>query len=138
MSAMAETGSTHYRQELTAHPRALARIRRIIRAHLRHWGLGSLTETAVLCAHELLANVDKHTDSPRCVLTLERRPGGVRVVVRDTSARLPVLREPDWVAESGRGMALLESMADSWGAAPAPGGKDVWCEIRAEPGAGGG
>lgn len=128
---MADPRITRYRQELSAHPQALARIRRIIRAHIKHWGFEALMDSAVLCAHELLANVEKHSGAPHCVLTLERRPGGVRVVVGDSSPRLPVLREPDWIAESGRGMALLESVADRWGAELTDGGKEVWFEIGA-------
>lgn len=130
MTLMAEAGTQQYRQELTAHPQALAGIRRIVNAHLRYWGFGQLAEPATLCVHELLSNVDKHTDSPKCVLLLQRQPVGVRVVVSDTSTVLPKVREPDWIAESGRGLFVLNQMADAWGVVPHDTGKDVWFEIR--------
>lgn len=65
------------------------------------------------------------------MLTLQRQVDGVRVTVSDTSAALPVVREPDWGAEEGRGLALVGSVAEDWGAVPTATGKDVWFEIRA-------
>ncbi len=130
MDVMAEAGTQQYRQELIAHPRALAGIRRIVGAHLRYWGCGQLAEPVTLCVHELLSNVDKHTGSPECGLLLQRRSDGVRVVVSDTSTVLPKVREPDWIAESGRGLFVLNEMADAWGVVPRAMGKDVWFEIR--------
>lgn len=69
-------------------------------------------------------------ESAQCVLTLTRQPAGVRVVVSDSSTELPQVRKPDYVAESGRGMASVQAMADAWGAVPNDTGKDVWFEIR--------
>ncbi|WP_405984312.1 ATP-binding protein [Streptomyces sp. NBC_00872] len=127
---MADTDITQYRQELTIRPGALAGIRQMVSVYVRLWGFAALAETTALCTHELLSNVGKHTDSAQCVLTLRRRLDGVRVVVSDTSGELPVVREPDWAAESGRGLVVLESMADTWGVEGHSLGKDVWFEIR--------
>lgn len=132
MIVMAGADTTQYRQQLTAHPEALAGIRRVVSECLHRWGFGQLAEAATLCVHELLANVDKHTDSPECVLTLQRRATGVRVVVSDTSIAMPKVREPDWIAESGRGLVVLTKVADAWGTVLRPGGKDVWMELHAE------
>ncbi|GAB2769318.1 ATP-binding protein [Streptomyces daliensis] len=57
-------------------------------------------------------------------------PNGVRVTVSDTSQKLPVLQAPDWTTECGRGLLLLELMADAWGSVPTATGKDVWFEMR--------
>ncbi|MFE4826647.1 ATP-binding protein [Streptomyces sp. NPDC056672] len=127
---MADTDTTQYRQELTVRPGVLAGIRQIVGMYVRLWGFASLAETAALCTHELLSNVGKHTDSAQCVLTLQRRLDGVRVVVSDTSGELPVVREPNWAAEGGRGLIVLENMADTWGVEGHSLGKDVWFEIR--------
>lgn len=86
---------------------------------------------AALCTTELLSNVLKHTGSPDCVLTLQSNAGAVRITVSDASTEMPVVKQPDWMSQNGRGMFLLNGTADEWGAEPTPDGKDVWFEIRA-------
>jgi len=121
---------TRYQQELTVGPESLGRVRRIVAALLRHWRLGALADSALVCVTELLANVSRHVVPGECVLLLEDTSSGVRIVVSDSSARLPVVREPDWSAESGRGMLLISTVAARWGATPTCEGKDVWVELR--------
>jgi anti-sigma regulatory factor (Ser/Thr protein kinase) len=52
----------------------------------------------------------------------------VLCAVADPSPQAPVLRQPDWLDESGRGLHLVGSLCDDWGycATPALGGKVVW------------
>lgn len=130
MTVMAEAGTRQYSQELTVRPKALAGIRRIVAAHLRLWGREETAALAALCTTELLSNVAKHADSPVCVLTLQSKAQAVRVTVSDDSCALPVVREPDWNSQSGRGMFLIGAMADAWGVELTALGKDVWVEIR--------
>lgn len=132
MTAMAKADTKQYRQELTVDLKQLGRVRRIVSAHVRCWGWAPMVEAAVMCVTELLSNVSKHADSNRCVLLLESSASGVRIVVSDDSSALPVVREPDWSSENGRGMFLLDATADAWGAAPTSSGKDVWVEFRNE------
>ncbi|WP_327155527.1 ATP-binding protein [Streptomyces tubercidicus] len=131
MAVMAEAGTQQYRQELTVHPQNLERIRRITGAYLRYWGRDELVEPAAMCVTELLSNVHKHAGSAACVLLLQISPSGVRIVVSDDSPALPVVREPNRFAESGRGMFLLSKTVDAWGANPTGSGKDVWVEFHA-------
>ncbi|MFE6165866.1 ATP-binding protein [Streptomyces sp. NPDC056486] len=126
---MAEAGTKEYRQELMANPDVLTVVRRLVTVHVRRWGLAALADSVVCCVNELLANVDRHTRSPYCILTLQRQVSCIRVVVEDTSNELPVQKEPDWTALSGRGLALVDSLADRWGVEPGPIGKSVWFEI---------
>ncbi|MGI5353037.1 ATP-binding protein [Streptomyces sp. CA-250714] len=131
---MAEAGTAQFKQELDVRASALGCVRTIVKAHMCLWGFAPLAETVALCLHELLANVPRHTGSPKCKLTLDRSPDRLRVTVSDTSQTLPVKREPDWTKETGRGLVLLDEMTDAWGAEPNPdGGKSVWFEIRATP-----
>lgn len=129
MTVMAEVGTKQYRQEMTVDPKQLARVRRIVAAHMRYWGWARAVDEAVLCVTELLTNVRKHADSNDCVLLLELSASGMRIVVSDDSPELPVLSEPDWDSENGRGMFLLDSTAHAWGAVPTSSGKDVWVEL---------
>jgi anti-sigma regulatory factor (Ser/Thr protein kinase) len=125
-----ESSMQHYRQELTADPRVFARVRLLIGAYLRYWGWSDIVQPAVMCVTELLSNVRKHAHSDDCVLLVQTSPSGVRIVVSDDSKDLPIVREPDWFAENGRGMFMLSKTADAWGADLTGQGKDVWIEFR--------
>ncbi|WJV48884.1 ATP-binding protein [Streptomyces flavofungini] len=125
MAVMARTG-THYQQQLTADPVQIGRVRRISAALLRYWGWGEVAHPALLCVTELLANVARHTCSGDCELLLESSSASVRIVVSDDCKGMPVVREIDLDAEDGRGMLLIASTADAWGAAPTASGKNVW------------
>ncbi|MFE3139661.1 ATP-binding protein [Streptomyces scopuliridis] len=129
MTVLARAVTQEYRKDLTATPEFIGRTRRLVTVLLHRWGWGELTESATLCITEMLSNVHKHADSDVCVLLLQTSPVGVRVVVSDDSPKLPVVHEPDSFAENGRGMFLLSTTADAWGADPTEDGKDVWVEF---------
>ncbi|MFG2145851.1 ATP-binding protein [Streptomyces sp. NPDC048696] len=133
MDPMAEHNLKRYEQQLHACPEALTVVRRTVRAHLDSWGLGDLADPAALCVTELLANVDKHTGSTECLLTLHHHGDRIRATVRDTARTLPIAREPDLLAESGRGLFLIEHTAHAWGATATTTGKEVWFELRVRP-----
>lgn len=64
------------------------------------------------------------------VLTAELQLHGVRVAVRDLVPQQPALRLHDETALGGRGLGLVEVLADSWGVDQLPAGKDVWSCLR--------
>ncbi|MGV9894597.1 ATP-binding protein [Streptomyces tendae] len=126
--------ANQYRMSFTAGAHSARHVRRIVRLYLCEWDLAELTDAVELGVTELLANVVRHVPDRRCTLLLRRRMGGdgsgVRVEVSDGSPRQPV--PSAWVsddAEGGRGLMLLEAVADKWGVGPGPGGgKTVWFE----------
>ncbi|MET8012961.1 ATP-binding protein [Streptomyces sp. NPDC005271] len=132
MTVMAEAGTKQYQQQLTVDPKCIGRIRRAVTAQVRLWGWGEYVDPAVRCVTEMLSNVYRHADSDECVLLLQVSPSRVRIVVSDDSPKLPVVCEPDWESESGRGVFILSTTADAWGADPTDNGKDVWVEFRAD------
>ncbi|MFE5395406.1 ATP-binding protein [Streptomyces sp. NPDC056568] len=120
-----------YRMSFTAGAHSARHVRRIVRSFLGEWGLAGVTDAVELAVTELLANVVRHVPDRRCTVLLLRQTGGVvRVEVTDGSPRQPVLAvsvRDD--AESGRGLVLLDAVADKWGVGPGPaGGKTVWFE----------
>lgn len=117
-------------QALAAYPSEVRQARRTVRARLRHWGRRGVEEPVALCLTEMLTNVAKHTGSLACVVTLEDTGDGVRLTVSDTSTDLPVVRECDWTAESGRGMRLIAAVAASFGCTVTGAGKDVWARFH--------
>ncbi|MFK4149465.1 ATP-binding protein [Streptomyces sp. NPDC004065] len=111
----------------------VAALRRDVRLRLAGWGLPELSDIAQLCVSELVANVIKHVGSGTpAALAVSMRGMRLRIEVRDPDARaLPTLTEAGADAESGRGMALIEALAERWGVELAADHKVTWCEIGA-------
>ncbi|MFI6682617.1 ATP-binding protein [Streptomyces sp. NPDC050485] len=114
-----------------AEPEELAALRRIMRLHLTMWGLPHVIESAQLCVTELVTNVITHV-GPQTPTTLAVSMNGplLRVEVIDPDTRaLPTLLAAMIDDESGRGMALVEAVADRWGVILRADAKVTWCEL---------
>ncbi|MFI9649407.1 SpoIIE family protein phosphatase [Streptomyces sp. NPDC052040] len=113
-------------------PEALVQARRMIRGAVRSWGAGERSDEIELVADELATNVIVHTEGS-AVVTLRILTGHdrrLRVEVEDSSTALPRRREADPWDASGRGLLLVDRLADVWGVEPRGGGKVVWAEFR--------
>lgn len=113
-----------------------ARLARLLAVDaLRSWEVPY--ETAGQVVAELAANAATHGRVPgrSFRLTLYVVGATLRIEVTDTRGdRRPVLREPDGVAESGRGLFLVDALADRWGVAEGRHPrKTVWAEIDLTP-----
>lgn len=116
--------------------RAVADTRRRLRDQLRLWGVPALADTAELLATEIVTNALQHTGGG-AVLTATLSPGPakrLRVEVHDSLGRRPPRRPPGGVrpaddATSGRGLLLVEALADTWGIQASGAGKTVWFEL---------
>lgn len=119
-----------YRLRLTVGDHSARHIRAIARSLLAEWEMAGLTDAVELGVTELIANVVRHVRDRRCEVVVLRTSGGVRVEVTDGCGRLPVFpAEPQPDAESGRGLLLLDAVADKWGVdLAAAGHKTVWFE----------
>ncbi|MFE3638423.1 ATP-binding protein [Streptomyces cellostaticus] len=113
--------------------RAVPEARRELRDLLRHWGRPGRSEIAELLTSELVTNALVHTDRDAVLTAVVSAGGGLRVEVRDFVARVPLPRTPVTDEDTnGRGLVLVESLADSWGVRPHEAGKSVWFELGAE------
>ncbi|MFF1710737.1 ATP-binding protein [Streptomyces sp. NPDC058268] len=114
-----------------AEPEEVAGLRRIVRQHLVRWGLPHVTDAAQLCVSELVTNVIDHVGiGTPTVLGLSMRGTYVRIEVRDPDARaLPTLLAAERDSEVGRGMALVNEVAERWGVLLAADSKVTWCEL---------
>ncbi|MEV2216252.1 ATP-binding protein [Streptomyces sp. NPDC050997] len=120
---------------LPRHARSVSRARALFREQAVSWGLPQdVTDTTELLLSELMTNAYRHAKVPadreiwaRCVVTEDR----VRVTVTDANATLPTPSAASSDDESGRGLALVATLADNWGAAPREHGigKTVWFEL---------
>jgi anti-sigma regulatory factor (Ser/Thr protein kinase) len=102
--------------------------RAFLRAALETWkldGFGAVTE---LLATELVANVVTHVGTPM-TLRVCRGPSRMRVEIDDPSPEMPVVRHPDTADEHGRGVLLVDRLANAWGVDARADGKTVWFEL---------
>ncbi|MDT0268353.1 ATP-binding protein [Streptomyces sp. DSM 44915] len=119
---------------LTARREDLARFRRLASTAMREWGQPPrVIEVVLHGVTELLSNVARHVQDPRCRLELAVVDGAVRVAVHDRSPVLPTITLPDWTAEAGRGLWLLREMTDDLGFETTEDGKSVWIRVSADP-----
>nr|WP_231626771.1 ATP-binding protein [Streptomyces apocyni] len=109
--------------------RAVSEVRRAVRELLRHWGKPGGSDVAELLTSEIVTNALVHTDDD-AVLTATLGPRGLRVEVRDFVGRRPRLRVPNADDSThGRGLILVQSLADAWGVRVHGVGKAVWFEL---------
>ncbi|MCW5250188.1 MULTISPECIES: SpoIIE family protein phosphatase [unclassified Streptomyces] len=88
-----------------------------------------LHDLGVLAASELVANSLQH-GTPPMRLRLRRTDRRLIIEVTDGDDHLPRRRRAEPGDESGRGIAIVASIATHWGARHTPGGgKAVWCEF---------
>lgn len=109
-------------------PRSPARARRMVRDTLTDRHLSHLAEDAIIVVSELAANAVRHARSGLAV-TLANTPVGVRISVTDSSGQLPALHRAAPNAEAGRGLQLVDRLANRWGVTLRPAGKTVWAEL---------
>ncbi|AZK97843.1 MULTISPECIES: SpoIIE family protein phosphatase [Streptomyces] len=112
-------------------PEALRSARRMVRSAVVAWGAGVRADEIELVADELTTNALMHTDggaevTVRVLAGPQRR---LRVEVEDGSSALPRRREAGESGVSGRGLLLVDRLADAWGVEPRGSGKCVWCEF---------
>ncbi|MFI9824072.1 ATP-binding protein [Streptomyces sp. NPDC052013] len=117
---------------LPSRPESAATARRLVQVVvLRQWGLtAKTTEDAVLLVSELVGNAVRHTGARVFGLRLRHRRGWIRVEVRDPSRGLPCLMPVQETDISGRGLFLVDKLADRWGVDLLPRGKTTWFEMR--------
>ncbi|MEW2530060.1 ATP-binding protein [Streptomyces sp. NPDC047071] len=123
--------------EVGPDPAEVGRARRWARSRLAGSGIAAdepLAETLILLISELVTNAVVHTGCP-AVLRMRLpgvpagEPGTVRVEVTDRSARPPRPRHAQGDETNGRGLELVDGLADRWGWQPEGAGKRIWCEV---------
>jgi anti-sigma regulatory factor (Ser/Thr protein kinase) len=149
---MRDSGGELLQYRLVIEPRAARRARHVVGSLLEGWQLDGLTDDVVSCVSELVANVYEHAaKSATAELFVSWVPGSsLTVEVRDQDSRLPRRHrtaEPwvmpfalidsdadDWrimqLAETGRGVALVDALCDRLTWRPNGGGKVVRCHWR--------
>ncbi|WP_174267238.1 ATP-binding protein [Streptomyces sp. SLBN-31] len=109
---------------------------------LLDWGLDGCVDDALMVVSELTANAMLHARrcgtgderEPDVRLRLTRRPTQLVCAVTDRSDAVPVSpHAPDSFQEHGRGLFLVEALAQHWGwTRYTPSGKTVWAILPTE------
>lgn len=96
-------------------------------------GLVPVLDEAVLLTSELCTNALQHTSSGSggtFTVTVVREIGRARVEIRDDGSSLDPVNQPAAAAsERGRGLGLVEALADRWGYRGSQFGRTVYFEI---------
>ncbi|MEU3249381.1 ATP-binding protein [Streptomyces sp. NPDC006997] len=135
------TAPWRYELHFPRDPRGPGVARVTLRAVLDAHGLGELTDRAELLTCELATNSVRHTTGPASVRLQWLHPV-LRVSVRDNCPDLPGVpgvrptpAQPH--ADGGRGLLILDALADRWGGCATPArpldgahGKAIWFELR--------
>jgi anti-sigma regulatory factor (Ser/Thr protein kinase) len=117
---------------------AVPEVRHALRDLLGKWperaedGTADAADVAELLASELVTNALIHTDQG-AVVTATVEDSRLHVEVQDFMAGLPVRDTPTAdLGTGGRGLVLVERLADAWGVRTAQGvGKVIWFELHA-------
>jgi anti-sigma regulatory factor (Ser/Thr protein kinase) len=116
---------------LPSTPEAGALARQAVRALCSEAHLAEeACDVALLLVTELVSNAVQHAGAAP-VLDVQIFGDAIRIAVRDPSPTLPEpAGAPDDLVERGRGLLLVDSLAQNWGAEPGSVGKTVWCEVE--------
>jgi anti-sigma regulatory factor (Ser/Thr protein kinase) len=124
---------------LRGRPESVRLARDFARETLAAWGLPELCDDVTWVISELVTNALNH-GLPHSSRTRWARPirlcltmqlAHVLCMVSDPGGGAPVLRQPDYLRESGRGLQVVEGCSERWGWNPLDGGgKVIWAAFR--------
>ncbi|MFJ6759742.1 ATP-binding protein [Streptomyces sp. NPDC091273] len=117
---------------VTSTPQGAVRARHQVMNEIRGWR--SVIGTDGMCvaevvAGEMLANAVQHTGNEAASVTARLRGSRLRFEVRDRSSVLPHARPPHTDAEDGRGLLIIDALADRHGVDHSAGCKSCWAEL---------
>lgn len=119
--------------EVRCQIRAARMARHFTAAMLQSWSMPDIADDAALAVSELVTNAVRHglcrPTTPSCParLLLFGSHRALLCVVTDPSSAPPLPREPDYAAETGRGLQVVAGLSKMWGWTPIrPSGKAVW------------
>ncbi|MFJ4429323.1 ATP-binding protein [Streptomyces bobili] len=101
------------------------RLRRVVRVSLTYWGHPDLIATAELLLTELATNALRHGKGLDIGVLMYFQNDRCVIEVNDGSTERPKPRRSGPTDEDGRGLLLVESLAESWGVSPD--GTTTWC-----------
>jgi anti-sigma regulatory factor (Ser/Thr protein kinase) len=89
-----------------------------------------VADAIAVMVSELATNCVRHT-ATQFAVTVERTPHQIRVAVTDAGTGLPTVCSPAPTDRSGRGLKIVDALADGWGVSSTETtpGKTVWFTV---------
>jgi signal transduction histidine kinase/serine phosphatase RsbU (regulator of sigma subunit)/DNA-binding response OmpR family regulator len=110
-------------------PAAVKDARHFVASALEMWAVPpAVADGVVLASDELITNAVLH-GNPQVSLRLRRTESSLFVEVHDGARVLPQRMQVGDDSEHGRGLEIVEVLAQSWGTRYLPRGKAVWCRF---------
>ncbi len=134
---------TTWRGVYAPSPHTARQARGDVAGTLADWGVDRAASCdAAQVVAELTGNAVRHCRLPdrRFLVRVTRGGGRLQLEVDDAAPTSPVLTHAPDDAEDGRGLRIVDALADVWGVTPRGGGigKTVWAVIPYRPAPGGG
>lgn len=105
--------------------------RRVVEQALTAWSASQLLDAAQLVVSEMVTNAVNHAGGPATLeLTVELHDDELLLALADGSSIRPLARELVDDSPSGRGIHLIEAVADRWDVRDYHGGKQVRVILR--------
>lgn len=124
---------------LACTPASVRTARAFVAARLEAWGVTptdvahSRVADAVLIVSELVSNAVRFcTQELELHLTTHR--DRIEIAVVDDNPQPAVLKQPDPLTPGGRGLLLVDVLAEQWGQRQRTGHKTVWARLDVPPG----
>jgi hypothetical protein len=127
-------------RSLATKPKPVRAARDFAVATAQRWGAAEYADDVAVVVSELVTNALRHA-LPASGETRQRRPVRLGLLqpgpcvlcaVFDPSRAVPVTKEADVLAETGRGLHVVGALADLWGyTTPSDRGKAVWAMFAA-------
>lgn len=92
------------------------------------WGPETLVDDTLLCVSELVTNAVR-AGCGAIHLRVLVEPACVRIGVHDDGPGKPMKQDPPPLSPHGRGLVIVDALADEWGVEHATIGKEVWAQL---------
>ena len=116
-------------------PGSVVAARKFVASCLTDWGSDEQAEVVMLLTSEAVTNAvvhgGPHEPSSRIGVEVFSDDRAARIEVSDAGAGQPQLRVGDPQSTSGRGLFLIDALAQEWGVIRSESRKVVWFEVSA-------
>ncbi|MEU6769601.1 pep a2 [Streptomyces sp. NPDC046853] len=115
----------YYHLDVEVSSERTEQVRRILVAHLKHWGLAVLVEPVGYCTGVLLHAIEEHGADKRAVVEMWWNGQHLITAVSDRNRELPQRH----YGPQGC-LTQIAALSDGWGSCPSTDGKIIWFSRR--------
>ncbi|MFH8484212.1 pep a2 [Streptomyces longisporoflavus] len=115
----------YYHLDVEVGPERIEQVRRILVAHLKHWGLAAHVEPVGYCTGVLLRAIEEHGADKKAVVEMWWNGQHLITAVWDSNPELPQRH----YGPQGC-LTQIAALSDGWGSCPATDGKIIWFSRR--------